>query len=217
LFAIHCPHPAATNTVLNSCPACSLFVQGGLFLFKNLLKAKNLSNTKVLAVSALFAAISIVCGKFLAFNVGDTLRFSFENLPIIIISIFFGPLSGMLCGVVADLLGCLLRGYAINPILTLASAYIGFSAGIYFQIFKNINNYVRNYVTLFLCHFIGSVLIKTFGLCLWYGSPFVITLLQRAINYQIVLLLEFAVLVMLLKSKLFTSQLQKISRYNNEL
>jgi ECF transporter S component (folate family) len=96
-------------------------------LFKNLLNAKNLSNTKVLAVSALFAAISIVCGKFLAFNVGDTLRFSFENLPIIIISIFFGPLSGMLCGVVADLLGCLLRGYAINPILTLASAYIGFS------------------------------------------------------------------------------------------
>jgi hypothetical protein len=38
-------------------------------------------NPKILTASALMVALSIVCGKLLAFNVGTILRFSFENLP----------------------------------------------------------------------------------------------------------------------------------------
>ena len=186
-------------------------------MFKNLLKIKNLKDTKVLAVTALFAAISIVCGKFLAFNIGDTLRFSFENLPIIVIGIFFGPLNGMLCGIVADLLGCLLRGYAINPILTLAAAFIGFSAGFVFSLLRRANVYFKSFITLFFCHSIGSVIIKTIGLCIWYGSPFGITIAQRILNYIIVLFAEFFVLIILLKQKIFVKQIKKISRYSNDV
>ena len=80
---------------------------------------------RVTVFSALLAAISIVCGKYLAFNMGDFLRFSFENLPIIFAGMAFGPLIGALVGVVADLVGCLLVGYAINPIITVGAAAIG--------------------------------------------------------------------------------------------
>ena len=41
---------------------------------------KKLKNIKVLSSVALFAAISIVSGKFLAISIGDTIRISFENL-----------------------------------------------------------------------------------------------------------------------------------------
>lgn len=180
-------------------------------MLKNLLKANNLKNTKVLAVTALFSAISIICGKFLAFNLGDTLRFSFENTPIIIIGYFFGPLTASLCGIIADLLGCVLRGYAINPILTIASAFIGFSAGMLFQLLRKVNNYLKIGLTLLVCHSIGSVLIKTIGLCLWYGSPFEITLIQRSLNYLVVYILEYLILIILLNNKLFSNQFNKIS------
>ena len=68
-----------------------------------------------LVVCAFLVALSIVCGKFLAIPVGEILRFSFENLPILFAGLAFGPVAGALVGVCADLLGCVLRGYAINP------------------------------------------------------------------------------------------------------
>ena len=59
-----------------------------------------LDNPKVLTACALMVALSIVCGKLLAFNVGTILRFSFENLPILLASVAFGPhscLNSRLC------------------------------------------------------------------------------------------------------------------------
>ena len=105
-------------------------------MFKKLFVPQNFGNLKVLITATLFASVSIVCGKFLAFNVGDILRFSFENLPIILSGIAFGPLVGAFTGLIADTVGCLLRGYALNPILTLAAIFIGFAAGFIFNITK---------------------------------------------------------------------------------
>ena len=60
---------------------------------------------RVTVALSLMVAISIVCGKYLAFSVGEFLRFSFENLPIILSGILFGPAAGALVGIVADLVG----------------------------------------------------------------------------------------------------------------
>ena len=70
------------------------------------------NNLRLLAVSAFLAALSIICGKYLALSVGNVLRFSFENLPILLAGMMFGPLVGMTVGVVADLIGCLMVAYA---------------------------------------------------------------------------------------------------------
>ena len=48
-----------------------------------------------MVASAFLVAISIVCGKYLAIRGGDVLRFSFENLPILLAGIAFGPLVGL--------------------------------------------------------------------------------------------------------------------------
>ncbi len=182
-----------------------------------LLKTQNLSNPKVLAISALFAAISFICGKFLAFSIGDTLRFSFENLPLMLVGILFGPTVGVFTAITADIVGCLLRGYAINPILTFAAAFIGFFSGLIFQFLKNSKIGVRVIFSVLFCHLFGSVLIKTVGLCIWYATPFWVTLLSRLINYTVVTAAELTVLIIILKSKPFCSQISKIAGNNNGL
>ena len=182
-----------------------------------MLQTHNLKNVKILAVSALFAAISFICGKFLAFNIGDTIRFSFENLPLMLVGILFGPTVGAVTAISADVIGCLLRGYAINPVLTLAAAFIGFASGLIFKAFKSFALPVRLTASVFICHAIGSVIIKTVGLCLWYNLPFYITVIERTLNYLIVAGIELAILIVLLKNKAFVNQMTKFTGVKNEL
>ena len=87
-------------------------------------------NIRVMAVAALLTALSIVLGKYLAVNVTDSLRISFENLPILMAGLFFGPLIGGVVGAAADMIGCFLVGYSINPIITLGAFLIGVISGI---------------------------------------------------------------------------------------
>lgn len=173
------------------------------------LKVNNLGNLKIMLTAAIFASLSIVCGKFLAISVGDTLRFSFENLPIILSGIVFGPTVGAFTGLVADIVGCILRGYAINPILTLASVLIGFLAGAVYYAFAKLNSHLRLMLTVLFCHATGSVIIKTIGLCIWYASPFYVTLISRIINYLIVAAAEFVILDILLSNKSLRKTLNK--------
>lgn len=176
---------------------------------RKFLKTDNLGNLKVMIIAAVFAAISIVCGKFLAISVGETLRFSFENLPIILSGILFGPCVGAVTGLIADVVGCILRGYAINPILTLAAVLIGFMAGAIYNLSNKFNFHLRLIITVLFCHTLGSVLIKTVGLCVWYGSPFIPTLLTRIVNYIIVAVAESVVLDVLLSKKSFRKNLMR--------
>lgn len=177
------------------------------------LKLKNLTNLKIMITAAIFAAISIVLGKFLAISVGDTLRFSFENLTIMLSGILFGPVVGAATGLIADIVGCILRGYAINPILTLASVFIGFASGAVYYALNKANNHIRILSVILTCHFIGSVIIKSVGLCFWYGYPFSVMFTQRIVNYIIVGAAEFVLLIILTKNK----TLMKTIGGNNEL
>ena len=167
------------------------------------LKFKNMSNLKIMVVCAIFSAISIVCGKFLAISIGDTVRISLENLPIILSGVLFGPVVAAFTGLTADIVGCILRGYAINPILTAAAMLIGFLAGIIYNSFEKSNRHFRLVLTVLTCHIIGSVFLKTIGLCVWFNYPFYPTLLARTLNYIIVAAAEFIILEILLKNKSF--------------
>jgi len=145
-------------------------------------KNKADKHLKILACSAIFVALSIVCGKYLQIPVGDILRFSFENLPIILSGFVFGPLAGVIVGVLADLLGCVLVGYSINPIITLGAATVGAVSGICSIIFKKCPLWLRLIPSVSLSHILGSVVVKTFGLAAWYDMPIPELMLWRLLN-----------------------------------
>jgi len=162
-----------------------------------------------LAIYAILASLSIVLGKYLAINLGETIRISFENLPTLLAGIFFGPIAGFLVGTVADLVGCLLVGYAINPLITLGAAAVGFVSGVVVRLFQK-NGLLSTIFSVFSAHLIGSILIKTLGLVLYYGAPFFATLGMRSLTYLITATAECVILYFLLRNRGFTAQIQKL-------
>ena len=168
------------------------------------------SNLRLLAVSAFLAALSIICGKYLALSVGNVLRFSFENLPILIAGMMFGPITGVLVGTVADIVGCLMVGYTINPLVTLGAACIGFLGGVLFYFFRRLELLWQSLVTVVLSHLVASVLVKTLGLVAYYDMPLYVLMLWRLLNYAVVAPLEWALIYTLLKNQPLRRRLEAL-------
>ncbi len=169
---------------------------------------------KVMACAAILAAMSIVLGKFLAFNITPAIRISLENLPVIISGIFFGPVVGATVGVVADLLGCVLVGYTINPIITLGAALIGLISGIIPLIFKRKNCFCAVFAVS-LAHIIGSVIVKTIGLTTnpsspYYQFPIIELGAWRLLTYILIGTVECIVICLLLKNSAFVRQIENM-------
>ncbi len=174
--------------------------------------SKNRNSSRSLRISVLAAvlvALSIVCGKFMQIPVGETLRFSFENLPILLAGMAFGPLTGGLVGLLADIIGSILHGYVINPFITLGAVMIGLVGGGVFRYTPRLSRSWRVVVAVVAAHLVGSVGIKSVGIALFYATPFAELLLLRLINYGVVGTVEALLLVILFRNKAVVSALSR--------
>ena len=181
------------------------------FIFKANEKSYQLRKSAALAM---LVAISIILGKYLALSIGEVLRFSLENLPIIFAGIVFGPLSAILVAVTADLVGCLLVGYAINPIVTLGAATIAAVAGIVPRVIKKhspLGEKTTIALAIILSHLFGSVLIKTVGLAVFYDMPIFVLMLWRLLNYTIISVCEFSLITVLLNRDGVRREIDKLT------
>ena len=181
------------------------------------MKSKFSLPLKVTVALSMLSAISIILGKYLAFGVGEVLRFSFENLPIIFTGIAFGPIAGMLVGVCADLIGCVLVGYTINPLVTVGAALIGLVSGLAYKLFSALGT-SRTLGIVFsvaAAHIVGSVAVKTVGLAMYYTMPIPVLMLWRALNYLIVGALEAVILIPLLKNRALLLQIGAMKKSGN--
>ncbi len=172
------------------------------------------SSVRILVTLSALSAIGIILGKFLAFNVTEFMRFSLENITIIFSGIVFGPLLGAVVGAVQDLVGCLAVGYTINPIITLGSALIGAVSGAVWLMAKRLSAPLRLGLSVLISHLLGSVIVKSIGLAVFYSLPFDVTALWRLLNYTIVGTVEAFILYYLFKSKQLLSQINKITPFS---
>ena len=175
-------------------------------------------NLRVMVCTALFVALSIVFGKFLQIPnpFQEFIRISFENTPIIMAGMFFGPAVGMITGVAADIIGCALYGYSINPIITLGAACVGLLSGLVSHYIVKKPVWLKTALSVLLSHAVGSVVIKSLGLAAWYLAKYNIGLtefiLWRLLNYTIIGAAEFALIFALLRNRSFSSQLERMIR-----
>ena len=169
-----------------------------------------------LCFAAICAAMSLVLGKFLQIPnpFQSFIRISFENLPVLLAGITLGPFAGALVGGVADLLGCLLYGYAINPIVLLGAVAVGFVSGLVGRGALQKKSLFRVSAAVLLAHAVGSVAIKSVGLAQWYLASYDLGiwqfLLWRLVNYLIVGTAECVILCLLLGNRAFRRQLQSM-------
>ncbi len=164
---------------------------------------------RVLISSALFVALSIVFGKFLSLNPTTFLRIGVENLPILMGGIFFGPFVGALIGATADIIGCLWAGYTINPIITVGAVSIGFISGLVSQMLKGRKLTFNVVVSTMTAHIIGSMIIKSVGMNIFFGIPY-LSLLLRIPLYICIGFVEFNIILLLLKNREFSRQISKM-------
>ncbi len=173
-------------------------------------------NTRALCFAAILAAMSIVLGKFLQIPnpFGEFIRISFENLPVLLAGLTMGPVSAMIIAIVADLLGCVLYGYSINPIVTLGAAAVGLVAGLIGYFLKGRPLLLRVIFATVMAHLCGSVLIKSAGLAAWYLTKYELGYLEfvawRGVNYAIVATAEILLLYALLRNRALQKQFERM-------
>ena len=168
--------------------------------------SKYFYNAKVLTLSAMLTAISVViasvCKVIPFFNFGIGLRITFENLPIIMAGILFGSTVGGCVGLATDIISCLIAGMAPIPLVTVGATLIGVIAGAVSKCFMRKNGISNIIFSVVASHIIGSIIIKSLGLWgyyyNWSGSG--VTLLLRIPIYIGVGIFETILLCVLLKN-----------------
>ncbi len=172
-------------------------------------KQTNFMAAKVLTGAALLAAMSVVLARLLAFAPMADTRWSLDKFPIFLAGIFFGPLVGGMVGAVADVTGCLLSPYGINPILTVPAILYGVAGGaIRFWLAKK-PGILRLALAYLIPVVVGSVLYQSAALAWCYNpAAFMPTLLAnlvtRSIQFAIVGAAEVIIIYALIRTGIFT-------------
>lgn len=168
------------------------------------------SGLKSLVLAAMLTAMSVVIGIFcktvLNFA-GGLLRITFENLPIIISGILFGPAVGAVCGAGSDLISYLLSAqtYPPNLVVTLGAATVGAVAGVISRYIIKERSTLGIVISTVSAHVVGSMIIKPFGLFAFYEW----LVLVRIPLYMVIAPIEAALISMLFKNRAFARFIEK--------
>ncbi len=173
---------------------------------------KGLRNVRILTTAAMLGALSIVigilCKNFLNFGNG-LFRITFENFPIILSGIMFGPAVGAAVGIVSDMVSYFLstQSFAISPIVTLGAGLIGAASGIVSHYIIKKRSNIQIVLSVVTAHLIGSVVVKTLGLYAYYASAFGLSYgmltLYRLATYTVIITLESTMLCVITRHKAF--------------
>jgi len=188
----------------------ALSMKGMITKMKSSLKI--FTNIHAMVFAAILVAISVT-GKMFAINIGELLRISYENLPVTMAGIIFGPFAGFAVGICSDLCGCLAVGYAINPIITLGAGAIGFVAGTFSVLAKNKFSPLVLIISDIAGHAVGSIVIKTIGIYVYYGAEkgFWWLLYSRIGTYVPVVIFEVLIFLFLLTNKHVKNELSRLT------
>ena len=135
-------------------------------------KRKVFGSAKSLTLMAMLVAMSVVIGIFCksVLDFGGIFRITFENLPIILSGIVFGPITGGIVGLSSDIISYLLSGqaYPLNPVVTIGAAAVGAMSGLMAKYVVKRRGYLQIAICELSAHIIGSMIIKPIGLFAFY-------------------------------------------------
>lgn len=169
---------------------------------KKSIRSSIFPNLRTMTSAAMLTAMSVVigifCKNFLNFG-GGLFRITFENLPVILAGILYGPLAGGVVGAASDLVSYLLssQAYPPNLIVTLGAFASGFIAGIVPRYLLRRRGLAQIILSGSMAHLVASMLIKSLGLYQYYGA----LVIWRIPLYLIIAPLEILILCMLLRNK----------------
>lgn len=130
-------------------------------------------DTRTIVFLALLVAMQIVLARLVVIDVGFC-RITISSICTICAGLWFGPVAGGICGMTADLLGCFIKGYAVNPLITLSAILWGVIPGLLYV--KMTGSKLRKTVVLcvaiVLSSILGTLVFTTAGLVWMNGYNF---------------------------------------------
>ena len=180
------------------------------FMIKKQTKA--FGKIKTLCACALLCAAAVSIAYVCKFMTVGSIRITFENLPIILSGIFFGPVAGFITGIGSDLVSTAISHYGLgglNPIITLGAGAIGFVSGAMFRLPKIKNTSLKALLAVGSAHVVGNMLIKSIGLMVYYSYALP-AVLPRVPLYIIIGAIEYAVILVLIRNKGITKSIEKL-------
>ena len=165
---------------------------GNVALFGSLLTL-----TMAAMLTAMSVVIGIFCKSVLNFG-GGLFRVTFENLPIIMSGIMFGPIVGGVVGAATDIISYFLSGqaYPINLLVTVGATLVGVCSGVVSRYIFKKKGAVRLIVSASAAHVIGSMIIKPIGLFQFYQWA----VLWRIPLYLIIAPIEIVILCLIYRN-----------------
>lgn len=165
---------------------------------------RSLSAIILLTRSAMMIALSVIIGMFCKsfLNFGEGLfRISFENIPIIMSGIIFGPWVGGIVGGSSDLVSYFMSPQTLPPnlIVTFGAFMSGVLSGIVAKYIIKRKGYVQIIASGAVAHIVSSMIIKPIGLFQFYQW----LVLFRIPTYLVIAPLEIFIICQLLKRKSF--------------
>ncbi len=162
-------------------------------------KRAALGSTKALVQCALLIAISIVLTHILTIST-PVLRINLGGVPILLAGVVFGPIGGAIVGALADVIGGTLAGYSINPMITIGTSLTGFIMGLCYHYLPLQKPNFRLLSGVIFGNLIGSVIVNSLALRIYYGYAWGVLAL-RIPNNLVIGTIEFFVLWYLCKNK----------------
>ena len=146
---------------------------------------KTTFDTRTLVFVALMVAAQIVLERIISIDLGFA-RVTVGKVPVVLTGLWFGPVAGAVCGLVADVVGCFIAGYAVNPIITLSAMAWGVVPVLMLPTMKGSRTHriVMMCVSLAITSVISTLVLTTIGLVA-IGYHFDAIIVARLIQWAV--------------------------------
>lgn len=146
-------------------------------------------NVKTLVFMALLIAMQLVLGRVLVIDLGPY-RITVGSVCTILAGLWLGPVAGGTCGLCADVIGCFIKGYAVNPLITVAAIIWGAGPALMKPLFVNrgkTGKTVGICISVVVTGILSSLICTTAGLVLILGYNFYAIMPGRLVQFAIMI------------------------------
>lgn len=137
-------------------------------------KRGNRWTVKTLVFMSLLVAMHLILTRIIALDLGPY-RIAIGSVATILAGLWLGPVAGGCCGFASDILGCFMKGYAINPVITLAAILWGVIPALMKPLFMNRGKSGKTIgivISVIISNVLCSFVLTTIGLVVVQGYSF---------------------------------------------
>ena len=153
------------------------------------MQKKQTWNVKTLVFMALLVAMHLVLTRVLVIDLG-AYRISVGSVCTILAGLWLGPVAGGVCGFASDIIGCFMKGYAVNPFITVAAILWGVLPALVRPLIANkkkTGKTVGICMSIVVTAILSSLVLTTAGLVIMLGYNFYAIMPGRLIQFAIMI------------------------------